>query len=199
MRHKGIKQDKDIRKVEDNEIIELYLNRNERAISESDAKYGLLLKYIANNVLSDEEDSAECVNDTFLTAWNKIPPTIPECLKAFLGRITRDIAITRYRANHAKKRYAGAEVMLDELEECIPDVKTVEDEIEEKELSRILNDWLKRLSAEDRAVFIRRYWYGESVQELALKCGTNQNNMAQKMFSLRKKLKAELESKEVYI
>ncbi len=185
--------------MEDNQIVELYLARNEQAISESDKKYGTYCKYIAKNVLTLEEDAEECVNDTFLTAWNRIPPVIPECLKAFLGRISRDIAITKYRANHAQKRYAGVELMLSELEECLPAEKTVESELDMKELSRVINEWLSGLSETDRVLFVKRYFHGVSVKRLAFECGTNQNNMAQKFFSLRKSLKNTLDKEDIVV
>ena len=105
--------------MEDRKIIELYFKRNERAIEETQHKYGAYCFQIARNILSAQEDAEECVNDVWHITWNKIPPTIPISFKAFLGKLVRDISLSRYRANHAKKRYQGLEAMLDELEECI--------------------------------------------------------------------------------
>lgn len=185
--------------MEDNQIVQLYLARNEAAIGETDKKYGSFCKYIAKNVLTLLEDVEECVNDTFLMAWNRIPPVIPESLKAFLGKITRDLAITKYRANHAAKRYSGMDVMLDELEEILPSTVSVEESIEQSELTDIINKWLATLSADDRAIFIKRYWYGESVKEIAFNYGCTQNNMAQKLFVMRKALKNTLEKKGITV
>lgn len=178
--------------MEDKEIVDLFLNRNEDALVQTEKKYGSFCKFIAKNVLSLQEDAEECVNDALLTVWNKIPPIIPESLKAFLGKLVRDIAITKYRSNHAQKRYSGMDILLSELEECIPSEMNVEENIERQELSRVINEWLKTLSADEKALFIKRYWYGVSVKELALQYGCTQNNMAQKMFVLRNGLKSVL-------
>lgn len=181
--------------MEDKEIVDLFLDRNETALAETQKKYGSFCKFIAKNVLSLQEDVEECVNDALFTAWNKIPPIIPESLKAFLGKMVRDIAITRYRANHAQKRYSGMDLLLSELEDCLPSEVNFEENLEREELTKIINGWLDGLSEEERVLFVKRYWYGESVKELAVSCGLTQNNLAQKMFVLRKSLKNTL-SKE---
>ena len=106
--------------MEDEQIIKLYLKRSEKALEETQNKYCPYCYRIAKNILTVREDAEECVNDTWNLLWNKIPPMIPVSLKAFLGKLVRDIAISQYRANHAKKRYGGIEVIFDELEECIP-------------------------------------------------------------------------------
>ena len=121
--------------MEDNQIIELYFRRDESALTETAKKYGTFCFRIAMNVLSVKEDAEECVNDTYHTAWNQIPPTKPDSFKAFLGRIVRNFAISKYRALHAKKRFNGLEVMLSELGECVPGAESIEQEIEAKELS----------------------------------------------------------------
>jgi len=183
--------------VEDNQIIELYFSRDESALTETATKYGAFCLRIAMNVVNVREDAEECVNDTYHTAWNQIPPTKPDSFKAFLGRIVRNFAISKYRAMHAKKRINGLEVMLSELEDCIPSTESVEQEIEAKELSEYINIWLEGLKAEDRALFVRRYWYGDEVHELAKKCGVTGTQMTQRMLRLRRKLKAFLEEKGV--
>ena len=182
--------------MEDSKIVELYLKRDESAISESDRKYGRFLSYLAKNILS-REDAEECVNDTFLTAWNRIPPIIPDSLKAFLGRIVRDLSISKYRANHAAKRYSGMDVLLSELEECLPASDSVDESVERNVLSGIIKDWLSTLPPESRSLFVRRYWYGDSVKELAFESGCSQNTMAQRMFNLRKALKETLEKEGI--
>ncbi len=183
--------------MEDTKIIELYVNRDEKAITESQNKYGRFLTFLSKNILTAKEDAEECVNDTYLTAWNRIPPVIPESLKAFLGRLVRDISISKYRANHAAKRYSGMDVLLSELEDCLPSGDTVEEGIERTELTQIINGWLLTLPSETRTLFVRRYWYGDSVKTLAFENGCSQNTMAQRMFNLRKSLKETLEKEGV--
>ncbi|MBP5152243.1 MAG: sigma-70 family RNA polymerase sigma factor [Lachnospiraceae bacterium] len=183
--------------MEDTKIIELYVNRDEKAITESQNKYGRFLTFLSKNILTAKEDAEECVNDTYLTAWNRIPPIIPESLKAFLGRLVRDISISKYRANHAAKRYSGMDVLLSELEECLPSKDSVDEGIERTELTRIINGWLLTLPSETRTLFVRRYWYGDSVKTLAFESGCSQNTMAQRMFNLRKSLKETLEKEGV--
>ncbi len=183
--------------MEDKQIIALYLDRNEEAIKETKAKYGAYCYRIAKNVLDSHEDAEECVSDTYLSAWNRIPPTVPEVLKIFLGRITRNLAISRFRAMRAKKRYHGMDVLLSELNDCVPVSGTVEQEVEARQLSEYISDWLESLSSEDSALFVRRYWFGDSVQGLAETCGISAAKMAQRMLRLRKSLKAFLEEKGV--
>ncbi len=185
--------------MEDQQIIELYFQRDERAISETATKYGGFCTHIAMNILSVKEDAEECVSDTYFSAWKQIPPTVPEVFKAFLGRITRNLSITKFRSMRAKKRFNGLEVMLSELEDCIPAVASVEQIVEAKQLSEYISDWLESLPEEDRALFVRRYWFGEEVQVLAKKCGITAGHMAQKMHRMRKGLKSFLEQKGVAV
>lgn len=185
--------------MEDREIIALYHRRDEGAIRETDAKYGRLCRRVAMNILSIPEDAEECVNDTYHAAWRRMPPDMPASLGAFLGRITRNIAIDRFRADRAQKRYRGMEILLSELEDCIPAGEDTERTVEGKELSARLSDWLDGLPQEERVLFIRRYWYGDAVKELAAVRGCRPEQMAQRMFRLRKKLKAFLESEGVFL
>lgn len=185
--------------MEDEQIIELYFNRDESALTETARKYGAFCLGIALNVLSVREDAEECVNDTYHTAWNQIPPTRPDSFKAFLGKIVRNSAISKYRAAHAKKRFNGLEVMLSELNDCVPAAGDVEQEIEAKELTEYINTWLAGLKPEDRALFVRRYWYGDEVRDLAKRCGISGTKMTQRMLRLRRKLKAFLTEKGVVL
>ena len=185
--------------MEDEQIIELYFQRSEKAIEETKNKYGAYCFKIAKNILTIFEDAEECVNDTWNSTWNKIPPTIPESLKAFLGKIVRDISLSRYRANHALKRYKGMQVIFDELEECIPSEFDVERNFDNQQLSEIINSWLAELPKEDRVLFLKRYYYGEAVKGLAKMYGCTENQMAQRMLKLRKKLKLFLLAKGVKI
>lgn len=183
--------------MEDRQIIELYFQRNETAITETANKYGAFCHKIAMNILSIREDAEECVNDTYHSVWNQIPPTNPNSFRAFLGRITRNLSISRFRTLHAQKRYAGMELMLSELEECIPAPNTIERTIESKELTGYINKWLTTLPEQDAMLFLRRYWYGDSVKDLAKKTNLTAAKMAQTMLRLRKSLKAYLEQKGV--
>ena len=185
--------------MEDKQIIELYFQRNETAISETANKYGAFCHKIAMNILSIREDAEECVNDTYHSVWNQIPPTNPNSFRAFLGRITRNLSISRFRTLHAQKRYAGMELMLSELEECIPTPDTVERTIEGKELTGYINEWLNALPEQEAILFLRRYWYGDSVKDLAKKTNITAAQMAQTMLRLRKNLKAYLMQKGVTI
>ena len=161
--------------VGDKEIIELFFTRDERAIEETQKKYGAYCLRIAQNILGDREDAEEIFSDALHSLWKRIPPARPDSLKAFLGKIIRDAALSRYRAEHAQKRFAGFDAMLDELDECIPSHFDVFKAVELHALSDAVNIWLKGLSKEERALFIKRYYYGESVKALSEEFGYTAN------------------------
>ena len=183
--------------MDDFAIVELYHRREEQAIAESNKKYGPLCRSIALRLLGCREDVEECVNDTWYAAWDKMPPDRPQSLGAFLGRITRNLSISRWRRDHAKKRYDGMELMLSELEDCVPAPGTVEENLERQQLARSISAWLDSLEEKDRRLFIRRYWYGDPVKKLAAERGEGANAAAQKLLRLRKGLRAFLESEGV--
>ncbi len=183
--------------MEDLQIISLYFKRDEAAISETSTKYGAFCHGIALNILSIDADADECVNDTYLRAWNSIPPQKPDKLGAWLGKVVRNIAFDLWKKNHRQKRYAGMEQLLSELEDCIPSPVTVEHQIEEQELTNVINTWLASLPQNDRVLFMRRYWNGETVNTLAQESVMSPANMAKKMYRLRQNLKSKLE-KEGY-
>lgn len=185
--------------MEDSRIIDLYFRRDETAISKTAAKYGSYCHKLARNILTLEEDAEECVNDTWLRAWNTIPPEYPDKLGAWLGRVTRNLALNLWNRNHRQKRYAGMTQLLTELEECIPSPKTVEQKIEEKELTELINIWLGTLSREDRVLFLRRYWNGEAVKKLAAETGTTPGRLAKRLYRLRQNLKSRLEQEGYWI
>ena len=185
--------------MDDLAIVELYHRREERAIAESDKKYGTLCRSIALRLLTLREDAEECVNDTWHAAWNKMPPDRPGALGAFLGRITRNLSISRWRREHAQKRYEGIEVLLSELEDCVPAPGAVEEELDRRQLSRAISAWLDSLTDEDCRLFIRRYWYGDAVKELAAERGEKPNALAQRLLRLRTSLRAFLESEGVVV
>jgi len=179
--------------MDDRQIIELFFNRDEAALSETQEKYGKYCLKIAGNILEDVEDSKECVNDTWVTAWNRIPPIKPVSLKAFLGKVVRDISLSKYRENHAKKRYNAMTVMLEELEECIPSGINIEDQTEKRELIGLIDDYLEGIKTVDRVLFVRRYYFGEPVNDLAEEFGFSENKVSQRLLKIRRKLKTFVE------
>lgn len=179
--------------MEDAAIVALYWSRDEAAIAETQRKYGSYCQAIAQNILSSREDAEECVSDTWNAAWNAMPPQRPGSLSAFLGRIVRNLSISRWRRDRAQKRYAGLEVLLSELEDCLPAPQGVEDAVDGRELTRRVERWLEGLDREDRAVFLWRYWHGREVKALAKDWGVAPNRMAKRLQRLRKDLKRELE------
>jgi RNA polymerase sigma-70 factor (ECF subfamily) len=183
--------------MEDNLIIDLYWARDPRAIAESEQKYGAFCGMLARNILTIPQDAEECVNDTWHRAWETIPPQRPGSLRAYLGRLVRNLAIDRWRRNTAQKRGEGMALMLSELEGCVPGGVLPEQALEGKELTLLLERWLDGLSGEERAIFLRRYWYGTAVQELAGQWGCTPSRMAQRLFRLRKKLRTYLEEQGV--
>ena len=175
--------------MEDSQIIGLFFERSERAIEELDRKHGPAVKRTAANILKDRLDVEECVNDTYLRTWNSIPPQTPNPLVSFVCRIAHNLAIDRYHANHAEKRNGNYDLVLDELEECIPSGMNVETELEAKELGVAINRFLRNLSKEDRFLFVRRYWYADSVSDLAAMTGHSPNRISVRLFRLREKLR----------
>jgi len=183
--------------VEDNQIIELYFERNEAAIKETDMKFGRLLHSIAYNLLSSQEDSEEIVNDTYDKAWNSIPPQCPNSLRAYLGRITRNLSINRWNAKRTQKRFHEKELLLSELGDCVPDSNTVDTKMDTMELALVIDHWLEELTVDDRVLFMRRYWFGEAVNRIANECATTPNNISGRLYRLRQRLKKALEQEEL--
>ena len=183
--------------MEDINIIELYWARNELAITESDRKYGPLCRRVAFNILSSREDSEECVNDTWHRAWDTMPPQRPQSLGAYLCRIVRNLSIDRWRARKSLKRGEGLEALVLELEECVPAVPSAEEQWETEEIAAAVERWLDTLEDRDRGLFLRRYWYGDSVKDLAGRLGWSPNRLAQRLGRLRKGLRRALEEEGV--
>ena len=183
--------------MEDYMIIQLYFDRKEQAIVETEQKYGRYCNAIAWNLLGNTQDVEECVNDTYHIVWNQIPPQRPGNFQIYLGRIVRNISIDRFRANHTKKRYAEVGVMLSELVEVVPSNETVESYVEAKQLSAIIGKWLYSLPKEDCVLFVRRYWYGDSIQKLAKVRGVTANRITLRLMRLRNKLKLCLEQEGI--
>lgn len=186
--------------MEDTKIIDLYWARQETAIVETDKKYGNYCRSIALHILSNMEDSEECVNDTWLRAWDCMPPKRPDILSAFLGKITRNLSISRYRMNRAKKRGSGEpELLLLELEECLPSAANVEEEVEGKETSEAIDRFLYSVEEESRNVFIRRYFYVDSIKEIADRFEISESKVKSQLFRMRKRLKEHLEKEGIVL
>ena len=174
--------------MKDHEIIALFYARSERAITELIGKYGAAIKTVASNILKDAQDAEESVNDTYLAVWNRIPPANPTYLSAYVCRVARNISLKRFYANTAQKRNSYYDVALDELEETIPALSTVESLYDAKELTGYLNRFLKNLSKEDRYLFMRRYWYGDKIGDIAENMNVTPHKASVRLFRLRKKL-----------
>ena len=157
--------------MEDAAIIDLYWARNEDAIRETRLKYGTYCYAITHRLLGIPEDAAECVSDTWHTAWNAMPPERPRSLRVWLGRVVRNHSLARWNREHRQKRDRGITELLSELEECFPDRDTAETALESKELGRVLEAWLGSLSWEGQRLFLRLYWYGVPLQDLAHAAG----------------------------
>ncbi len=183
--------------MEDSLIIGLFLERSERALEELDQKYGHAVKKTASNILCDRLDVEECVNDTYLGCWNSIPPQRPDPLVSYVCKIARNLAVNRYHANRAAKRNGAYDLILDELEEAVPASMDVETEAEAKELAAAIDRFLAGLRREDRVLFVRRYFYADSVANLAARTGESANRISVRLFRIRGKLRKQL-AKEGY-
>ena len=184
--------------MEDNLIVDLYWTRSENAIAETSAKYGRYCYFIAYNILTNIEDANEAVNDTWLGAWNSIPPHRPSVLSTFLGKITRRVSINKWDERNAKKRGTGEiAIALDELSDCVPSSQNVERAIELKELTRAINAFLAQLSETERDIFVCRYWFMHSIKEITSAFKISESNAKTSLFRTRKKLYSHLQ-KEGY-
>ncbi len=182
--------------MEDSKIIDLYWDRDESAIPATSEKYGAYCSSIARNILKNEEDTEECVNDTYLNAWNSIPPQKPSVLSAFLGRITRNLSFNRYKLLHTQKRGGGeVPLVLSELGDCVSGKESVEQELDRKELLAEINVFLAGLSREKRQMFVRRYWYAESVREIAKRFDVSEGSATMTLKRVRMQLKEVLVAK----
>lgn len=184
--------------MDDNKIIELYWNRSEKAISETATKYGGYCYTIAYNILSNSEDSEESVNDTWLAAWNTMPPRRPKLLAAFLGKMTRYISLDRWKNRTARKRGGGeVPLVLEELEECISGEDSVEKEYLQKEFAKSLNQFVENLPDVERKVFLCRYWYMDSIETIAERFGFSESKVASMLHRTRGKLRKMLEQEGI--
>lgn len=181
--------------MEDEAIIALYNKRDETAISETSLKYGKYCYKIAYNILSDKEDSEECLDDTWLGAWNSIPPENPNSLKLFLGAIVRNISFDKYRYKHREKRGGvGADIALEEIEDIVVSTLDVEDAVTEGEIVESINRFLSTLDSEERCIFLRRYYFVDDITDIAKRYARRRDNILVILSRTRKKLREHLES-----
>ena len=175
--------------MDDNDIVELFWQRSEDALTECEYKYGSYCRTIAINILSNDGDADECVNDTWFRAWNAIPPARPSWLKGFLAKITRNLALDRYENSHSQKRGGGnIEIALEELAE-IP-----APEADSGEITKVINRFLRSESPENTDIFVKRYWFLQSIKEIAVEYGYNENRITSLLSRMRKRLRQNLES-----
>jgi len=179
--------------MEDHAIIQLYWDRDDRAIGATSEKYGRYCTSIAKNILGSDEDAEECVNDAYWNAWNAMPTRWPERLGPFLGRITRNLSFNRYRRGLAEKRGGGElALVLDELADCVSGADDVEGALDRRELVKAIDSFVGELPGKKRSVFVRRYWYAEPVSKIAADDGLTQGGVSKALERMRKQLKAYL-------
>lgn len=183
--------------MEDRQIIQLYWERAEEAIQETSDKYGRLCQHIAQNILSSPEDSEECVNDTWLGLWNAIPPQRPNRFSAFVGRVVRNLALKRFDYLTAAKRNAETVCSLEELGDCVSGCASAEDELENRRIEEAINDFLWSLGEEKRNIFIRRYWYFDSIEHICRRTGYTRSKVKSMLYYTRQKLRDYLESEGI--
>ena len=186
--------------MDDSVILNLYRARSESAINETATKYGKYCQTIATNILRNNEDVEECVNDTYLKAWHAIPPKYPSSLSSFLGKITRNLSLNKYKEQQTQKRGGGEiALLLDELENCVPSKSSVESEYESNIVVEAINAFLLSLSTADRVIFVRRYWYTDSIYSIATRFQMSESKVKSMLYRARKKLKIHLEKEGVMI
>ena len=183
--------------MEDQTLIDLYWSRDEAAIAQTAAKYGRLCSYIAGNILKSPEDCEECVNDAYFSAWNAIPTQRPDRFSVFISRITRNLALKRWEYLSAAKRNAAAVMSLDELGDCVSGVPGVESELENRRIEYAIEAFLWAQDAEKRNIFIRRYWYFDSIQTICNQTGFGESRVKSILSRMRQRLRDYLESEGI--
>ena len=185
--------------IDDEKIIEMFFERSEQAIRELDIKYGKICHNLSYNIVNNRQDAEECVNDAYLGAWNAIPPVRPNPLLSYIVKIVRNISLKIYWRKEAAKRSGHYTIALEEIEGCIADQKTVEDEIEARELARIIGEFLDTLTLENRVIFMRRYWFADSYKDIAEFMGLSEKNISVRLTRIREKMKQYLIEREVFV
>jgi len=183
--------------LEDQLIIQLLCERSETGLAELSSKYGNLCKFIAKNILHNEQDAEECINDAYLAVWDTIPPTKPDSLSGYISRIVRNISVKKYHSNTAIKRNSYYDIALEEIAECLENGIRVEDEIIAEELSARINDFLGTLKKKDRVMFVHRYWYNTPIPEIASMMHISKNSVTVHLHRTRQKLAGYLKKEEL--
>ena len=185
--------------MDDGKIIDLFWQRDESAIDETRRKYGKLCYSVAFNILGDSRDSEEAVNDTYLGVWNAIPPHKPVIFSSFITRITRNISLKIWRYKYAEKRGCNVVASLEELGDCIPADSSIDDEIDVKELSVHIDAFLRTLKENERVVFLRRYWFCDSIADIAKRFGASEGKIKMQLCRTRQKLREYLDKEGIVI
>ncbi|MBR4467568.1 MAG: sigma-70 family RNA polymerase sigma factor [Clostridia bacterium] len=185
--------------MDDSKIIDLLFERSEQAIAELTSRYGPACLRIAEGILNNRQDAEECVNDAYLAVWNTVPPQKPDHLPGYVFRIVRNLALKKYHENTALKRNSSYDVALDEITEFLPGSASVEDDVAVKEISEAIDDFLETLDGQSRILFVRRYWYADSVEELARLSGRSGHYISVRLSRIRKALKKYLNGKGVFV
>ena len=186
--------------MDDSQIVDLYWKRQGNAVSQTQEKYGRYLFSIANHILQQYEDSEECVNDTLFGAWNSIPPHRPTVLSTYLGKITRRLALKKHREKTAQKRGGmEADLSLEELADCIPAGRTIDGQLDDRELTQILNRFLSELPVQQRKAFVCRYWYCESIAEISQRFSWSESKTKMLLLRTREKLRQCLKKEGIFV
>lgn len=185
--------------IQDEKIIELFFDRSEQAIRELDTKYGKACFKLSYNIVNNRQDAEECVNDSYLGVWNAIPPARPNPLLSFVLRIVRNLSVKTYWKNKAEKRNSDYTVAMQEVESFLTAPNSTEEEVEARELARMIEDFLDMQTVEDRVIFMRRYWFSDSYGDIAKRVGLSEKNVSVRLTRLRKKLRDYLIQKEVLV
>ena len=185
--------------MEDEKIIDLFFVRSEQAIRELDNKYGKICHNFSYNIVNSRQDAEECVNDAYLGAWNAIPPAKPNPLLSYIVKIVRNISLKIYYRKEAAKRNSIYTIAMQEIEACITDQNTVEDEIEARELARIIEAFLDTLTVKERVIFMRRYAYADTYADIAKRVGISEKNVSVRLALIRQKMKQYLIEREVFV
>lgn len=175
--------------LSDREILALLLARSEEAIAALKERFDRLCRRIAMNILASEEDAEECAADTYIAVWNTVPPKEPDPLTPYVGRLARNFALDRYRYNHARRRYAGGDALLSEVEEIVSGTEGAEDAAMESALAAAISEFLRKQREDDRHLFVRRYWYGDDVADIAADMGIRPGSAAVKLHRTRERLR----------
>lgn len=179
----------------DEEIIELFFARSEQALKELETKYGKMCLQTSYNILGNHSDAEECVNDSYLGVWNAIPPTRPDPLLTYVLKIVRNVSLNRYHKNQAQKRNSSYDLAVDELADFLASPDSVESVMEANELAAVIEQFLESLNSRNRVIFLRRYWFFDTYEQIAKKVGLSEKNVSVRLTRLRKQLKDYLEER----